>query len=296
MEEKREKAGMEFVSEKMIQKYQGEKKVVEKRRHWSGFTPMSKFTQYNFHYTCKLVLHDALWVTPSSFFFFWLVGKGLCITMGTKNENIFFSKREETFFAHEKVSAQDTQRNTKFFLFFDFFEKKKLKRSNKTANDTWELTEEEESQIICRFFCVKHCKGKKRKKRFKKQSYQNMYRGKFFEKNPPTRKLAKNEIFYIQENREERFPFFYRKLQSAKKHKEEKWTKKGGKDSFENKGENTRTENIRKNNEEGGKERVKRRFPQRKIFLFDKTFFRKKIKKRQVKKQKRISQNIEKRR
>ena len=51
-------------------KFQGQKKVVEKRRHWLGFAPMSKFTQYNFHYKCNLVLHNALWVIPSSFFFF----------------------------------------------------------------------------------------------------------------------------------------------------------------------------------------------------------------------------------
>ena len=42
------------------------KKVVEKRRRWSGFTPMSKSTQHNFHYTCNLVLHNALWVIPSA--------------------------------------------------------------------------------------------------------------------------------------------------------------------------------------------------------------------------------------
>ena len=56
--------------EKMLQK----KDVVEKRRRWSGFTPMSKSTQHNFHYTCNLVLHNALWVIPSSFFL-WMVGK-----------------------------------------------------------------------------------------------------------------------------------------------------------------------------------------------------------------------------
>ena len=50
--------------EKMLQK----KNVVEKRRRWSGFTPMSKSTQHNFHYTCNLVLHNTLWVIPSSVF------------------------------------------------------------------------------------------------------------------------------------------------------------------------------------------------------------------------------------
>ena len=50
------------------------------------------------------------------------------------------------------------------------------------------------------------------------------------------------------------------------------------------------------NNEKGGKERVKRRFLQRKTFLFHKTLFKEKSKKRQVKIQARISQNIEKRR
>ena len=39
------------------------------RRHWSGFAPMSKFTQHIFHYTCNLDLHKALWRIQSSFLF-----------------------------------------------------------------------------------------------------------------------------------------------------------------------------------------------------------------------------------
>ena len=54
------------------------------RRHWSGFTPKSHFTQHNFHYTCNLVLHKALWRIQSSFLFlFWMVGKSICITRKT---------------------------------------------------------------------------------------------------------------------------------------------------------------------------------------------------------------------
>ena len=64
--------------EKMLQK----KNVVEKRRRWSGFTPMPKSTQHNFHYTCNLVLHNALWVIPSSFFL-WVVKKSFRIKTGT---------------------------------------------------------------------------------------------------------------------------------------------------------------------------------------------------------------------
>ena len=51
---------------------------------------------------------------------------------------------------------------------------------------------------------------------------------------------------------------------------------KGGKDSLEKntpkKGENTRTEKHTENNEKGGKERVKRKFLQRKNFYFLKHF------------------------
>ena len=61
---------------KMFRKnLKGEKKKVEKTRHWSGFTLKSKFTQHNFHYTCNLPLHTAPWRTQSSFSFFWMVGK-----------------------------------------------------------------------------------------------------------------------------------------------------------------------------------------------------------------------------
>ena len=41
---------------------------MEKRRHWSGFTPMSKFTQHTSYWTCNLVLHRAFWVTQASSF------------------------------------------------------------------------------------------------------------------------------------------------------------------------------------------------------------------------------------
>ena len=40
------------------------------RRHWSGFTLKSKFTQHKFHYTCNLALHKTLWRIQSSFLFF----------------------------------------------------------------------------------------------------------------------------------------------------------------------------------------------------------------------------------
>ena len=127
------------------------------------------------------------------------------------------------------------------------------------------------------FFCVKHFKGKK-KEEIQKNKVTKTCRKEFFLKNIHQQgNWHKKRDFFRQENREERFPFFCRKLQSAKK-TQRQVNEKGGKDSFENKGENTRTENIRKNNEEGGKERVKRRFLQRKIFLFHRTFFRKKSK------------------
>ena len=47
----------------------GKTKVVDMRRHWSGFTLKSKFTQHNFHYTCNLALHNALRRIQSSFLF-----------------------------------------------------------------------------------------------------------------------------------------------------------------------------------------------------------------------------------
>ena len=48
---------------------QGEKKVVEMRRHWSRFTPKSQSTEHNSYYTCNLALHKPLWRTQSIFLF-----------------------------------------------------------------------------------------------------------------------------------------------------------------------------------------------------------------------------------
>ena len=79
---------------------------------WSGFAPNSKFTQYNFHYTCNLVLRSALWVARSAFFFFSVVGKGLCITTGTMNETWFFSKnkRKRRHETQEVVEKRDREK------------------------------------------------------------------------------------------------------------------------------------------------------------------------------------------
>ena len=57
-----------------------EKKAVDMRRHWSGFTLKSKFTQHKFHYTCNLALHKTLWRIQSSFLFlFQWWQKNLCV-------------------------------------------------------------------------------------------------------------------------------------------------------------------------------------------------------------------------
>ena len=45
---------MKFSEQMLRKRSKGEKKVVEVRRHCSGFTPKSKFTQHSFHYTCNL--------------------------------------------------------------------------------------------------------------------------------------------------------------------------------------------------------------------------------------------------
>ena len=122
----------------------------------------------------------------------------------------------------------------------------------------------------------------------------------FFLQNPPTRKRAKKGRFFGGNKTEKRdvHSFTESCIQRKNTQKKRKVNEKGGKDSLEKnahqkKGENKRTEKHTEDNEKGGKERVKRRFLQRKNFLFHKTFFKKK--KRQVKIQKRISQNIEKR-
>ena len=79
MEGKSQKAERIFFQKRCYREKEskGEKKVVEMRRHWSGFAP----TQHHFHYTCYLVLHKAFWGTQSSFFL--MVGKSQCITTGT---------------------------------------------------------------------------------------------------------------------------------------------------------------------------------------------------------------------
>ena len=78
-----EKSGKVNFVRKDVTKNKQEKKVVDMRRHWSGFTLKSKFTQNNFHYTCNLAFHRVLWRTQASFFLFWMVGKSQCITTGS---------------------------------------------------------------------------------------------------------------------------------------------------------------------------------------------------------------------
>ena len=59
------KAGQDIYLKQIREK----KKLVEMRRHWSGFTDKSQFTQHNSHCSCSLDLHKPLWRTQSSFLF-----------------------------------------------------------------------------------------------------------------------------------------------------------------------------------------------------------------------------------
>ena len=68
---------------------------------------------------------------------------------------------------------------------------------------------------------------KKERKDSKNKVTKTCRKEKIEKKHPPTRKLTKkSEIFWDKTDREERFPFFYRKLQTVKKTQKEKWTKK----------------------------------------------------------------------
>ena len=69
MEGKVRKREWNFCVRKDDSKISGQKRGGGDETTMIGFAPNSKFTQYNFHYTCNLVLHNALWVTPPSFFF-----------------------------------------------------------------------------------------------------------------------------------------------------------------------------------------------------------------------------------
>ena len=143
------------------------------------------------------------------------------------------------------------------------------------------MIEEEESSKICECFFVKHYKGKKKQEIQKTKLPKHVER--IFLQNPSTRDTGKKrEIFWRQQNREERCPFFHRKLQTAEKHTKKKKSERKRrnrlvrKKAHQQKGENTRTEKHTENNEKGGKERVKRRFLQSKIVLFHKNIFQKK--------------------
>ena len=132
------------------------------------------------------------------------------------------------------------------------------------------------------FFFVKHYKGEKRRDSQKTKFPKHVERTFFFEKNPPTRKLEKSEIFWDKQRRE--ISILLPKVADSEK-TQRKVNEKGGIDSLEKnthqkKGENTRMEKRTENNEKGGKERVKRRFLQRKNFLFHKNIFQKKKTKR----------------
>ena len=115
-------------------------------------------------------------------FFFWMVGKGLCITTGTKNEKQNFSKREETFFfAHEKILAQNTQKNT-IFLFFFLFGENFWKNREEKQNSWWHMRidwRRGEFKKYVRFLSWSTTK-EKRKKRFKKRSKETVKKRRFF--------------------------------------------------------------------------------------------------------------------
>ena len=91
------------------------------RRHWSGFAPNSKFTQCNFHYTCNLVLHNALWVTPPSFFSFQWCEKASASRQGQRMKTLFFRKNEGKR-RHEKQEIREKERKN------DGIERRRVKK------------------------------------------------------------------------------------------------------------------------------------------------------------------------
>ena len=91
------------------------------------------------------------------FFFLFHGGKSLCITTGTKNENIFSEKERKLLLQRKGFSARHPKEH--FFSVWKFLEKTKEEKQKQLMtheNWLWSTTKE------------------KRKKRFKKQSYQNM--------------------------------------------------------------------------------------------------------------------------
>ena len=113
-------------------------KFTDKRRYrrrddkWSGFAPNSKFTQYNFHYTCNLVLHNALWV---SFFFLFHGGNRPLHHDRDKEWNIFFFR---------KMKVKEDTKNKRWWR--KGMEKKKEKKEKKKEGKTMERKKESEER------------------------------------------------------------------------------------------------------------------------------------------------------
>ena len=102
-------------------------------------------------------------------------------------------------------------------------------------------------------------------------------------KHPPTRKLRKKSEIFVEANREERFPFFYRKLQTAKNTKR-KVNAKGGNDSLKKKAHQKREKtqgwkNIRTTMKKAEKKEWRGDFFRGRFY---KTFFKKKNQKETI--------------
>ena len=122
---------------------------------------------------------------------------------------------------------------------------------------THEILFEEEDSLnkICQVFF--EALQRKKRRDSKKKSYQNMQKRKNFEDIHQQGNWKKVRFFVT--NRQERFPFFYRNLQTAKKQRKVNEKRRNRlirkkKKHHTKKRENTRMEKHTENNEKGGKE------------------------------------------
>ena len=113
------------------------------------------------------------------------------------------------------------------FQYFSFFffeakenQKRNWRRETKTDNEKWKLIEErarDKKNKLCQYF-LEADKGKNNNKGFKNQSYKNKHKKHYSEKKLSKKKRNwQKKTFVRQDNREEIFPCFWKRVTDSEK-------------------------------------------------------------------------------
>ena len=153
---------------------------------------------------------------------------------------------------------------------------------------------------------MKHHKGKEKEEIQKTKSPKHVEREfSFWKKSTNKETGQKSEIFLDKKTEKRDFHSSTESCRQRKKHKKKSERKRRKrlvkKKAHQKERENTRMEEHRDNNEKSGKERVKRRFLQRKIFYISQNIFQKRkskhwkkeVKKMRTRKKRKIGRNLE---